>query len=173
MVQHCFTISQALIATGRDTHNARMESDAQRLAKLLAEDLAPGKVDRAALQTECGVSKQAISNWLATGRIKKDHLVIVAKHTKKPLSRYLPSLARNPDVLGLQVEEPHAKYQARASPPSLTEVLRQRQLDRIASLIQFATTDDLSKMADALEHLLLENRRSRETAQTQPKKTAT
>ena len=66
-----------------------MPTDAERLAKMLKEDLARGKVNRSTIARECGITRQAVSNWITTGRISKNHLLIVAKHTNKPISRYL------------------------------------------------------------------------------------
>lgn len=42
----------------------------------------------------CGVTPQAIYDWRLTGRIGKQHLVTIARITKKPLEYFLVGLGR-------------------------------------------------------------------------------
>jgi hypothetical protein len=63
---------------------ARRFSDAMQEADLGLTDVAKA----------CGVTPQAIYDWRLTGRIGKQHLVTIARITKKPLEYFLVGLGR-------------------------------------------------------------------------------
>lgn len=130
--------------------------DTQRLAKILAEDLGPGAgVDRKKLAEECGgISQQAISNWIRTGRISKTNLAIVAKHTGKPLSRYWPDTAQPYEL------RPIGAHGTRERPgeTSARNTARQRILDALEDF----DDDELQMLADDIERDATRQRRLRQ-----------
>lgn len=133
-----------------------MISDSERLAQILAEDLGKGSnIDRKALAAECGISQQAISNWLKTGRIKKRYLSIVAKHTGKPLSRYLPD-GSQPYPLA-----PQTHLHAAEPKYPLDDSRAGRAKRRILDAMEDFDVDELELLADDIERDATRQRRLR------------
>ena len=147
------TLHQALVAYPTLFQNQVMLTAREKLAKILAEDLgrrAMPKVDRAALAHDCEISRQAISNWIKTGRVEKEHLVIVARHTGKAIARYMPSsdkpvIARYPAIKGathLLAQEP---------PPDQTMPTINHTITRITTALAALEPDHLEVLADQIE----------------------
>lgn len=135
-----------------------MESDASQLAAILAADLGKGSgIDRAALAQECGISNQAISNWIKTGRIKKRYLPIVAKHTGKPLSRYLLDSAQ---PYPLNAPTPHSARDE-AAPPYDNQSREGRARQRILKAIEELDIEELELLAEDIERDAARHRRLR------------
>jgi len=152
------TCNQALIERVGGANNGGMESDASQLAAILAADLSKGSgIDRAALAQECGISNQAISNWIKTGRIKKRYLPVVAKHTGKPLSRYLLDSAQpyplNPPSQHAAQQDPAPHYESQ----SREGRARQRTLKAIEEL----DIEELELLAEDIERDAARHRRLR------------
>ena len=66
----------------------------QQLGEKLSEALQDANVTQAELARQCGVTPQAVHDWIRTGRIGKQHLLLIAHITKKPLEYFLVGLGR-------------------------------------------------------------------------------
>ena len=64
----------------------------QELGERLRDALDAARVSQAELARACNVTDQAVSDWLKTGRIHKQHLVMICYVTKKPLEYFLVGL---------------------------------------------------------------------------------
>ena len=64
----------------------------QDLADRLRDALEEAGVSQADLARACGVTDQAVWDWLRTGRVGKQHLVTLCHLTKKPLEYFLVGL---------------------------------------------------------------------------------
>lgn len=88
------------------TRESKRESGAEgaelgrRIAKAL-KDVGKTQVE---LANYCGVTPQAITGWLKTGRVKKGKLSSIAKFTNRNLDYFL---SEKPNLTGLVVAEQH------------------------------------------------------------------
>lgn len=64
----------------------------QDLADRVRTALSEAKVSQAELARACGVTDQAVHDWITTGRIGKQHLVTICYLTKKPWDYFLVNL---------------------------------------------------------------------------------
>jgi transcriptional regulator with XRE-family HTH domain len=64
----------------------------QDLALRLRHAMDESDISLTLLAKECGVTPQAIYDWRNTGRIGKQHLVTIARVTRKPLEYFLMGL---------------------------------------------------------------------------------
>ena len=158
------TFRQALVASRRLTDNQVMLTAREKLAKILAEDLhrlAKPKVDRAELAAACDVSRQAISNWIKTGLVKKEFLVQVAARTGKPLIRYLPASDRTPDS-SYPIHKPGATLVAEQTRATFDSAPRAIAMNKIIASLADIELDHLELLANDIERDATTSRRLRE-----------
>lgn len=149
--------NQALVEFAAHAHNQLMTTDSERLAKILSEDLRRGSgVDRKKLADECGITKQAISNWIKTGTIKKRFLTVVAKHTGKPLSRYLLDGSQP-----YPLNPPAVQLLAMNVEPTFDDTRKGRARRRILAALEDIEIDELELLADDVERDATRQRRLR------------
>jgi transcriptional regulator with XRE-family HTH domain len=68
-----------------------MLSTAQKMAMKLAEAIQHPPIEQTVIANACGVTKQAVSGWLKTGRFDKKHLPTLARVTGRSLDWWLDS----------------------------------------------------------------------------------
>lgn len=59
------------------------------MAAKLAEAIKDPPIEQTVIAEACGVTKQAVSGWLKTGRFDKKHLPTLARVTGRPLTWWL------------------------------------------------------------------------------------
>ncbi|WP_420889291.1 S24 family peptidase [Cupriavidus gilardii] len=82
-------VSADWLSTGTGPRERAIVSSAPDLGSRLQDLIDSGQVDPAQLAAECGVTRQAISGWIRTGKIAKDHLPVLARLSGKPLEWWL------------------------------------------------------------------------------------
>lgn len=71
----------------------------QELADRLVAAMEEANLSQAELSRQCGVTIQSVHDWRETGRIGKQHLITIARLTRKPLEYFLVGLGRAAVIL--------------------------------------------------------------------------
>lgn len=81
-------------------YHEAMLSTSEKLAVRLKQAVKESGLSQVAIAEKCAVSKQAVSGWLKTGRIDKQHLLKVAGITSRAMSWFVEEVEQYAYVQG-------------------------------------------------------------------------
>lgn len=88
MIEH-FIKSSSIDMRATCVNNKSMNRDAKQLGQLISMAIDSSPYTKSELARHCGVSDQAVTGWVQTGRIAKRHLPQVARFLNMPIEALL------------------------------------------------------------------------------------